>query len=146
MIRRNDRGERRHSGDDVLNGYRGEVTGIDRRGNLSVRWESETADGPRVCSATLPPAYVGAGGVQLAYAMTTHKAEGQTVAQEWTRPDGSSHEGTVLVQAAGPISRACTWRCPDMSGRCVCSPAWTDVRQMGLTVMPMCGRPLFRVI
>ena len=101
MIRRNDRAERRHIGDDILNGYRGEVTGIDKRGSLSVRWESETADGPRLCSATLPPAYVGAGGVQLAYAMTTHKAEGQTVAQEWTRPDGSSHEGTVLVQAAG---------------------------------------------
>jgi hypothetical protein len=33
--------------------------------------------------------------------MTTHKAEGQTVAEAWTRPDGSSHRGTVLVQAAG---------------------------------------------
>ena len=101
MIRRNDRQERRHTGDDILNGYRGEVTGIDKRGNLSVRWESETADGRQLCNATLPPAYVGAGGVQLAYAMTTHKAEGQTVAEAWTRPDGSSHRGTVLVQAAG---------------------------------------------
>jgi hypothetical protein len=33
--------------------------------------------------------------------MTTHKAEGQTVAEAWSRPDGSSHQGTVLVQAAG---------------------------------------------
>jgi len=101
MIRRNDRAERRHTGDDILNGYRGEVTGIDKRGNLSVRWESETADGRQLRTATLPPAYVGAGGLQLAYAMTTHKAEGQTVAEAWTRPDGSSHQGTVLVQAAG---------------------------------------------
>ena len=101
MIRRNDRAERRHTGDDILNGYRAEVTGIDKRGNLSVRWESETSDGRQLRTATLPPAYVGAGGVQLAYAMTTHKAEGQTVAEAWTRPDGSSHRGTVLVQAAG---------------------------------------------
>jgi conjugative relaxase-like TrwC/TraI family protein len=101
MIRRNDRQERRHTGDDILNGYRAEVTGIDERGNLSVQWDSETSDGHQLRTATLPPAFVGAGGVQLAYAMTTHKAEGLTVKEAWTRPDGTTQHGTVLVQAAG---------------------------------------------
>jgi hypothetical protein len=51
--------------------------------------------------ATLPAKFVEDDGVVLGYAMTTHKAEGLTVGASWTRPDGSTHHGTVLVDPTG---------------------------------------------
>ena len=100
MIRKNDRHERRHTGDDVLNGHRGVVETIDRGGAMGVRWREEGEDGPVERRAMLPASFV-AEAVRLGYAMTVHKAEGLTVKAGWTRPDGSVHRGTVLVDPTG---------------------------------------------
>lgn len=101
LIRVNDRDERRHSGADVLNGYRGVVRGIDDAGNVAVQWQLPSQDGHSTHGAVLPPAYVAGGGLSLGYAMTIHKAEGLTVAGQWDRADGTHQEGTVLVHAPG---------------------------------------------
>jgi hypothetical protein len=100
MIRKNDRGQRRHTGDDVLNGHRAVVERIDDRGTMSVRWLEDDGDGQVERNAELPAAFV-ADAVVLGYAMTVHKAEGLTVRGAWTRPDGSAHRGTVLVDPTG---------------------------------------------
>jgi conjugative relaxase-like TrwC/TraI family protein len=54
----------------VLNGQRGAITHIDaRRGSVAVAFDN---------TKTLPAAYLEAGGLDHAYAMTVHKAQGQT--------------------------------------------------------------------
>lgn len=96
LIRRNDRGLR-VTGETVLNGYRGVVTGITDAG-VAVAWRD--ADGG-THSARLSPSYVADGGLELGYALTVHKAEGLTVGASWTRPDGTEHRGSVLTAASG---------------------------------------------
>jgi hypothetical protein len=97
----NDRRQRMHQGPDVLNGYRGLVEGIEGDGTVRVAWQQAGADGRDTHRAALNPAYVALGGITLGYAMTGHKAEGLTVAADWTRPDGVHQGGAVLVHAAG---------------------------------------------
>ena len=56
----------------VLNGQRGVVVAIDsRRRAVRVAFDDNT-------TATIPAAYLDAGGLDHAYAMTIHKAQGQT--------------------------------------------------------------------
>ncbi len=56
----------------VLNGQRGTITAIDpRRRAVTVTFDDDT-------TKTIPAAYLGAGGLDYAYAMTVHKAQGQT--------------------------------------------------------------------
>ena len=56
----------------VLNGQRGTITHIDpRRGAVSVALDDDT-------TKAVPAAYIDAGGLDHAYAMTVHKAQGQT--------------------------------------------------------------------
>lgn len=102
LMRRNDRLEGEgHTGAPVLNGYRGVVTGIDHAGHVDVEWRVDTLDGPKVDAATLSPEYVRQGGLDLGYAVTTHKAEGLTVAADWTRADGERQDGTVIASISG---------------------------------------------
>jgi hypothetical protein len=101
LYRRNDRHQQAVTGDPVLNGYRGVVTGITAEG-VAVAWRQPgdtEQDQPHtgVCS----PAYIAEGGLELGYALTTHKAEGMTVDGEWDRPDGTRNEGDVLVWTPG---------------------------------------------
>ncbi len=57
----------------VLNGQRGTITHIDpRRGSVAVAFDDDTT------TKTLPAAYLDADGLDHAYAMTVHKAQGQT--------------------------------------------------------------------
>ncbi len=57
----------------VLNGQRGTITHIDpRRGSVAVAFDDDTT------TKTIPAAYLDAGGLDHAYAMTVHKAQGQT--------------------------------------------------------------------
>jgi conjugative relaxase-like TrwC/TraI family protein len=101
LIRRNDRHNQAVTGDPVLNGYRGVVTGVDEQG-VSVEWR-QPGDHPgqdphtAICS----PAYIAAGGLELGYCLTTHKAEGLTVGAGWDRPDGTRNDGSVLVWTPG---------------------------------------------
>ena len=78
MLRRNDRRSRTTGGADVLNGYRGVITSIDRAGRVSVTWRQTGPDGPVLVTEQVDPAYVAAGGVQLGYAITVAKAQGLT--------------------------------------------------------------------
>ena len=56
----------------VLNGQRGTITDIDpQQRALTVMFDDDT-------TRTIPAAYLDAGGVDHAYAMTVHKAQGQT--------------------------------------------------------------------
>jgi hypothetical protein len=56
----------------VLNGQRGTIIHIDpRRGSVAVTFDDDT-------TKTVPAAYLDAGGLDHAYAMTVHKAQGQT--------------------------------------------------------------------
>jgi conjugative relaxase-like TrwC/TraI family protein len=101
LYRRNDRHQQAVTGDPVLNGYRGVVTGITAEG-VAVAWRQPgdtEQDQPHtgVCS----PAYIAEGGLELGYALTTHKAEGMTVDGRWDRPDGTRNEGDVLVWTPG---------------------------------------------
>lgn len=100
MARINSRAERLHHGEDVLNGYRGVVTAADP-GGVTVAWRAEGDDGPQEHTAYLPAGYIAAGGVELGYAITAHKAEGLTVAGDWTTPDGEQVRGTVLADLHG---------------------------------------------
>ncbi len=117
LIRRNDRHEHAVRGDTVLNGYRGVVTAITPAG-VEVTWhadDSQAATQPgtqpgtepagssaaELSVAVLSPAYIARGGLELGYALTAHKAEGLTVAGQWTRPDGTRNHGTVLVYGPG---------------------------------------------
>jgi hypothetical protein len=77
------------------------VTGI-TAGGVAVAWRQPgdtEQDQPHtgVCS----PAYIAEGGLELGYALTTHKAEGMTVDGRWDRPDGTRNEGDVLVWTPG---------------------------------------------
>lgn len=101
LVRRNDRRAQLVDGDPVLNGYRGVVVAVDERG-VEVAWRQpgdtqETDPRTTVCS----PAYIAAGGLELGYALTSHKAEGLTVGAAWDRPDGGRSDGTVLVYGPG---------------------------------------------
>ena len=102
LLRLNDRQQRMHDGPDVLNGYRGVVERInpDTRA-VHVAWQVQGPDGHRTERAALTEAYVAKGGVSLGYAMTAHKAEGLTVAADWTQTDGVHQGGTVLVHGPG---------------------------------------------
>lgn len=98
LIRRNDRHGQAVTGDPVLNGYRGVVTGLTDAG-VEVAWrDPATAE---LNAATLSPGYIAAGGLDLGYALTAHKAEGLTVGAAWDRPDGTRNHGTVLVYGPG---------------------------------------------
>jgi ATP-dependent exoDNAse (exonuclease V) alpha subunit len=56
----------------VLNGQRGTIAHIDpRRGSVAVTFDDDS-------TKTLPAVYLDAGGLDHAYAMTVHKAQGQT--------------------------------------------------------------------
>jgi hypothetical protein len=101
LIRLNDRAQRRHAGPDVLTGYRGVVEGIAADGAVRVTWQQPAADGHASRSATLSPAFVADGGLDLGCAMTGHKAEGLTVAADWTAPDGTHQGDTVLIYSPG---------------------------------------------
>jgi conjugative relaxase-like TrwC/TraI family protein len=101
LYRRNDRHEQAVTGDPVLNGYRGVVTGITAVG-VAVEWRQpgdtdDRAPHTGLCS----PRYIAEGGLELGYCLTTHKAEGMTVDGEWDRPDGTRNEGDVLVWTPG---------------------------------------------
>lgn len=95
MFRRN---SRREHGDAVVNGVRGRVSAVGRR-HVTVQWYDENDRQRR--KVKLSTDYIAAGGLQLGYAMTAHKAEGSTMAAEWTKPDGQVQRGTVLVDVAG---------------------------------------------
>lgn len=101
VIRRNDRYQQSVTGDAVLNGYRGVVTGITAEG-VEVAWR-DPASGPEaeLSSAVLSPAYIAGGGLELGYALTAHKAEGLTVGGTWQRPDRTTNHGSVLVYGPG---------------------------------------------
>lgn len=101
LLRINDRSQRLHEGPGVLNGYRGLVTESGNDGSLSVEWRQDTPDGPQLRHARLAAEYVAQGGVELGYAMTTHKAEGLTVSADWIKPSGERQQGTVLAYLAG---------------------------------------------
>jgi conjugative relaxase-like TrwC/TraI family protein len=113
LIRRNDRHQQAVTGQPVLNGYRGVVTAITPAG-VEVTWhadDSQPATQPAAQSAgepaaepsvaVLSPAYIAQGGLELGYALTAHKAEGLTVNGQWTRPDSTRNDGTVLVYGPG---------------------------------------------
>jgi ATP-dependent exoDNAse (exonuclease V) alpha subunit len=73
----------------VLNGQRGTIDNIDpRRRSVTVTFDDDT-------SKTIPFAYLDAGGLDHAYAMTIHKAQGQTCAYAYVL--GDEH----LYQEAG---------------------------------------------
>lgn len=102
LLRRNDRAGEHTHGTPVLNGYRGVVTEIDDHdGSLTVTWRDDGADGATLRAARLSAEYIALGGVDLGYAITVHKAEGLTVGQRWTTPDGHPVGGTVLFHIAG---------------------------------------------
>lgn len=75
LVRVNDR---RESGDDVLNGHRGVVDGIDEHGNAAIVWRQPGPDGPRLAREWVTADYVTAGGVAHGYAITASKAQGLT--------------------------------------------------------------------
>jgi conjugative relaxase-like TrwC/TraI family protein len=101
LLRTNDRTNKATSGETVLNGYRAVVTRVDQRG-VQVAWrEPGDAEHASPHSANCRPDYIAEGGLELGYALTTHKAEGMTIGGQWDRPDGTRNEGTVLVWAPG---------------------------------------------
>ena len=95
IVRINDRNQANHSGDDVLNGFRGVIEGINDDG-VAVAWQHDTPDGRTTARATLGRDYIAAGGLELGYAMTVHRSQGLTIRDTWTASDGSEHGGTVL--------------------------------------------------
>jgi hypothetical protein len=101
LIRRNDRRHQAVTGDAVLNGYRGVVTGVSREG-VEVAWrDPAAAPDAALSTAVLSPGYIAQGGLELGYALTAHKAEGLTVGGQWDCPDGSRNHGSVLIYAPG---------------------------------------------
>ncbi|TDQ00609.1 MobF family relaxase [Labedaea rhizosphaerae] len=120
-IRRTDRDEHHHQGDDVFNGYRGVITTIHPDGAIDVEWNRVTTSGERIReTATIPADYVTGHtpetelpatatrptgfNVSLGYALTIHKSQGLTIGADhatWTGPDGTTHGGAVLFHAAG---------------------------------------------
>jgi ATP-dependent exoDNAse (exonuclease V) alpha subunit len=70
----------------LMNGERGFVTGVDpETGNVDVLFDR------RRKVATIPAAYVEAGGVDYAYAMTVHKAQGLTCDRAYVLGDEHLH-------------------------------------------------------
>jgi conjugative relaxase-like TrwC/TraI family protein len=101
LYRRNDRHQQAVTGEPVLNGYRGVVTGITAEG-VQVAWrQPDDTDDRAPHTGLCSPRYIAEGGLELGYALTTHKAEGMTVDGEWDRPDGTRNEGDVLVWTPG---------------------------------------------
>lgn len=101
LIRTNDRHQDAVTGEAVLNGYRGVVSAVSRRG-VSVEWhQSDDTPGQKPHRTRCLPAYIAEGGLELGYALTAHKAEGLTVNGRWERPDGSENRGSVLVWGPG---------------------------------------------
>lgn len=77
MTRINNYRAARGDGVNVLNGRRGLLTHIDRRTRqVTIAWRGD--DG-RLEAAELDAGYIAVGGLDHAYALTVHKAEGQTV-------------------------------------------------------------------
>ncbi|MDT0264316.1 MobF family relaxase [Jatrophihabitans lederbergiae] len=61
---------------DVLNGRRGYVESIDKKAKtITISWRDSTQE---VRTAVLTADYIAAGGLEHGYAMTVHKAQGQT--------------------------------------------------------------------
>lgn len=64
---------------DVLNGYRGIVTGHDTNNDtVTLQFRLPGEDGDELTTRTVPGDYVRGGGVELGYAITVHRAQGQT--------------------------------------------------------------------
>jgi conjugative relaxase-like TrwC/TraI family protein len=101
VLRTNDRFGKLTTGEGVLNGYRGVVTGVSARG-VEVEWR-EPADQPGQAphSGEMSPQYIAEGGMDLGYCLTGYKAEGMTIKAEWDRADGSRNRGTTLVWGPG---------------------------------------------
>lgn len=95
IVRLNDRNEANHTGDDVLNGFRGIVERIDDAG-VQVGWETDTAQGRVTQRAVLDRDYIAKGGLELGYAMTVHRSQGLTVGDKWNDQHGNTQGGTVL--------------------------------------------------
>ncbi|PRZ34820.1 conjugative relaxase-like TrwC/TraI family protein [Antricoccus suffuscus] len=101
-MRMNDWLERLSTGDPVLNGYRGVIDDLGEDGSVRVSWQQPADDGGmQTAHAVLAREYVEKDGLQLGYALTAHRAEGLTIKETWTAPDGEQRGGAVLVAAAG---------------------------------------------
>ncbi len=82
MLRTNDYRTRKDpSSNDVLNGYRGVVVGIDQVGNVQVEWMKATPAGPARATEWITPGYIARGGLSHAYALTVAKSQGLTCDQ-----------------------------------------------------------------
>lgn len=62
----------------LLNGYRGTVTGIGEDGSLTVQIRQGGPDGPELIERRVAERYVRTGHLELGYAITGHRAQGQT--------------------------------------------------------------------
>jgi conjugative relaxase-like TrwC/TraI family protein len=62
----------------LLNGYRGVVTGISEDGSLTVAIRQAGPDGPQTVERRVAERYVRTGHLELGYAITGHRAQGQT--------------------------------------------------------------------
>lgn len=101
ILRNNDRLGHAVWGEAVLNGYRAIVTGVDERG-VRVEWRQPgDAAGQAPHTTVCTPEYIAGEGLDLGYALTTHKAQGMSVGAAWDRPDGTRNEGTVLAWGPG---------------------------------------------
>jgi hypothetical protein len=115
LYRRNDRHQQAVTGEPVLNGYRGVVTGITAEG-VAVAWRQPgDTEAAGLHTGVCSPRYIAEGGLELGYCLTAHKAEGMTVGAQWDRPDGDRNEGSTLIWGPGmdaggqyvALSRAC---------------------------------------
>ncbi|GGL48017.1 MobF family relaxase [Planomonospora parontospora] len=79
LIRKNQYREWRSNGAqaDVLNGFRGIVTAIDRHNGVQVEWRHSDADGQiQLIREWVSAAYIADGGLSYGMAMTVHKTQG----------------------------------------------------------------------
>jgi conjugative relaxase-like TrwC/TraI family protein len=101
LIRRSDRTQQAVAGEAVLNGYQGVVTAVSPTG-VSVEWHQPgDADGQAPHTATCSPQYIAAGGLELGYCITGHKAQGKTIGAQWVLPDSVRNDGSVLAWGPG---------------------------------------------